>query len=94
VAGNVDAADWLRHDLGVSKSLWGNACLMMGRELAAVGRSSDCLDQRAGAFPDFAGRAVVTSDVRHAEFYRPIASRTDVTGICHVADGAGRPWSP
>jgi replication initiation protein RepC len=32
----VDAADWLRHDLGVSKSLWGNACLAMGRELAAV----------------------------------------------------------
>jgi replication initiation protein RepC len=32
----VDAADWLRHDLGVSKSLWGDACLTMGRELAAV----------------------------------------------------------
>jgi replication initiation protein RepC len=32
----VDAADWLRHDLGVSKSLWGEACLGMGRELAAV----------------------------------------------------------
>jgi replication initiation protein RepC len=32
----VDAADWLRHDLGVSKSLWGAACLAMGRELAAV----------------------------------------------------------
>src|SRR6516164_2535139 len=32
----VDAADWLRHDLGVSKFLWGNACLAMGRELAAV----------------------------------------------------------
>ena len=32
----VDAADWLRHDLGVSKSLWGEACLTMGRELAAV----------------------------------------------------------
>jgi replication initiation protein RepC len=32
----VDAADWLRHDLGVSKSLWGEACLAMGRELAAV----------------------------------------------------------
>ena len=32
----VDAADWLRHDLGVSKSLWGDACLAMGRELAAV----------------------------------------------------------
>jgi len=32
----VDAADWLRHDLGVSKSLWGDACVAMGRELAAV----------------------------------------------------------
>jgi replication initiation protein RepC len=33
----VDAAgDWLRHDLGISKSLWGDACLAMGRELAAV----------------------------------------------------------
>ena len=32
----VDAADWLRDDLGVSKSLWGDACLAMGRELAAI----------------------------------------------------------
>jgi replication initiation protein RepC len=32
----VDAADWLRHDLGISKPLWGNACAAMGRELAAV----------------------------------------------------------
>jgi replication initiation protein RepC len=32
----VDAAEWLRHDLGVSRSLWGDACLAMGRELAAV----------------------------------------------------------
>jgi replication initiation protein RepC len=32
----VDAADWLRSDLGVSKSLWGEACLAMGREVAAV----------------------------------------------------------
>jgi replication initiation protein RepC len=33
----VDAAgDWLRQELGVSKSLWGEACLAMGRELAAV----------------------------------------------------------
>ena len=32
----IDAADWLRHDLGVSKPLWGGACLAMGRELAAV----------------------------------------------------------
>jgi replication initiation protein RepC len=32
----VDAADWLRHDLDVSKPLWGEACLTMGREQAAV----------------------------------------------------------
>lgn len=32
----VDAADWLRHDLGVSKSLWGDACVAMGREEAAI----------------------------------------------------------
>jgi replication initiation protein RepC len=32
----VDAADWLRHDLDVSKSLWAEACLAMGREQAAI----------------------------------------------------------
>jgi replication initiation protein RepC len=32
----VDAADWLRGDLGVSKSLWGEACITMGREEAAI----------------------------------------------------------
>jgi len=32
----ADAADWLRHDLGVSKPLWGDACLAMGREPAAI----------------------------------------------------------
>jgi replication initiation protein RepC len=32
----VDAADWLRHDLGVSKFLWGDACVSMGREQAAI----------------------------------------------------------
>jgi replication initiation protein RepC len=32
----VDAADWLRHDLDVSKPLWGEACLVLGREKAAV----------------------------------------------------------
>jgi replication initiation protein RepC len=32
----VEAADWLRHDLGVSKPLWGEACLAMGREQAAI----------------------------------------------------------
>jgi len=32
----IDAADWLRDDLDVSKSLWGDACVTMGRDLAAV----------------------------------------------------------
>jgi replication initiation protein RepC len=33
----IDAAgDWLRQELGVSKSLWGEACIVMGRDLAAV----------------------------------------------------------
>jgi replication initiation protein RepC len=32
----IDAADWLRGELGVSQSLWGDACLAMGREQAAV----------------------------------------------------------
>lgn len=32
----MDAADWLRGELGVSKSLWGEACLAMGREQAAI----------------------------------------------------------
>jgi replication initiation protein RepC len=32
----VEAADWLRHDLGVSQPLWGDACLVLGREQAAI----------------------------------------------------------
>jgi replication initiation protein RepC len=32
----IEAADWLRHDLDVSKPLWGDACLTLGRDLAAV----------------------------------------------------------
>ena len=32
----VNAADWLRGELGVSKPLWGEACLAMGREEAAI----------------------------------------------------------
>ena len=32
----VDAADWLRHDLDVSKPLSRQACLAMGREQAAI----------------------------------------------------------
>lgn len=32
----VDAADSLRHELDISKPLWGEACLAMGREQAAI----------------------------------------------------------
>jgi replication initiation protein RepC len=32
----VAAADWLRADLGISASLWGEACVTMGREYAAT----------------------------------------------------------
>ena len=32
----IEAAEWLCHDLGVSKALWGDACLAMGREEAAI----------------------------------------------------------
>jgi replication initiation protein RepC len=32
----IDAAAFLRSDLGVSKSLWGEACVAMGREKAAI----------------------------------------------------------
>jgi replication initiation protein RepC len=32
----VDAADRLRHDLDISKALWGEACFVMGREAAAL----------------------------------------------------------
>lgn len=32
----VNAADWLRDDLGISKHAWGEACVVMGREQATV----------------------------------------------------------
>ena len=32
----VDTAHWLRHDLGVSKPLWGEACMAYGCEAAAI----------------------------------------------------------
>jgi hypothetical protein len=44
----VDAADWLRHDLGVSKPLWGEACLAMGRETAAIALVKGDERQRVG----------------------------------------------
>jgi replication initiation protein RepC len=32
----VDAADWLRDELGISTFIWGDACMTMGREQAAI----------------------------------------------------------
>jgi replication initiation protein RepC len=32
----VEAADWLRNELGISKSIWGEACVQMSREQAAI----------------------------------------------------------
>ena len=32
----IDAADWLRGEMDVSKSLWGEACIAMGRQEAAI----------------------------------------------------------
>src|ERR1700761_5874413 len=32
----VDTADWLRGEMGISRPLWGEACVAMGRECAAV----------------------------------------------------------
>ncbi len=32
----IDAATWLRGELGVSPSLWAKACQIMGRETAAI----------------------------------------------------------
>jgi replication initiation protein RepC len=43
----IDAADWLRSDLDVSKSLWGDACLAMGR--AEAGGASAILSTKEPA---------------------------------------------
>ena len=43
----VDAADWLRGELGVSKSLWGEACIAMGREQAAIAIASSRPSRRS-----------------------------------------------
>lgn len=49
-----DAADWLRHELDVSKSLWGEACLAMGRSEAWVAIACHRLAARPG------GRLVIS----------------------------------
>jgi hypothetical protein len=46
----VDVADWLRGELGVSKSLWGDACQAMGREQATIAIAI-VSGQTGGAFP-------------------------------------------
>ena len=51
----VDAADWLRHDLGVSKSLWGEACGTMSRYRAAVALAI-VSTKEPGHFRSIAGR--------------------------------------
>jgi hypothetical protein len=47
----VDAADRLRHDLDVSKPLWGEACLAMGREQAAIALAVVSTKPRETRFP-------------------------------------------
>jgi ribosomal protein S8E len=57
----IDAADWLRHDLEVSKSLWGDACVTM-RPGFGRGRAGDRVDQAAGTFPNDPGRLFPRDD--------------------------------
>jgi hypothetical protein len=46
----VDTAHWLRHDLGVSKPLWGEACMAMGaRRQPSPSRS--CRREQRGISP-------------------------------------------
>ena len=82
----VDAADWLRHDLGVSKSLWGDACLAMGRELAAVALAI-VSTKDDGAFPDLA-RRLFPRHGRQSQSRR-IAPRTHGVGLAPRV-GAGK----
>jgi replication initiation protein RepC len=55
----LDAADWLRGELGVSRSLWAQACQTMGRDLAALAlaivstKAADHFSRSAGGY--FAG---------------------------------------
>jgi len=32
----IDAADWLRHEMGISQHIWADACQVLGRDAAAV----------------------------------------------------------
>jgi hypothetical protein len=53
--GVVEAADWLRGELGVSKPLWGEACIAMGPG-GGSDRGGDRLGEARGSFPDLIGR--------------------------------------
>ena len=53
----VDAANWLRHDLGVSKSLWDKAYLAI-RRVTAAAAIAIVSGQGSGAFPHDAGQVV------------------------------------
>ena len=55
LAGPRGCRRWLRGDLGVSKSLWAEACVAMGREQAAIAIAI-VSTKTGGAFPDHAGR--------------------------------------
>jgi replication initiation protein RepC len=46
----IVTADWLRGEMGVSKSRWGEACMTMGREQAAI-RDRQRLGETGRAFP-------------------------------------------
>ena len=75
----VDAAGFLRSDLDVSKSLWGEACVTMGRDRGGD-RHRHRLDQGPRAFPDD-GRGIFP---RHGhEKPRPASSiSTARSGAC------------
>ena len=64
----VDAADWLRHGLDVSKPLWGEACLAMGRD-GAGGVTLGDLERPASRFVAEVDAMVVRSD----DYMRPMA---------------------
>lgn len=50
----VDTAHWLRHDLGVSKPLWGEACMAMGAR-RQPSRSRSCRRNQQGISPSHGG---------------------------------------
>lgn len=60
----VDAGDWLRGEMGISKQAWGEACLILGRERAALAvglvsrkKPTDFTKSPAAYFAGMVGRA-------------------------------------